>query len=339
MIKKKRLIKAGLLCAMLPLCMGSDIQAASFDCTKTTTKVEKLICGNPVISKLDDELSAVYKTVIGKANENEKQELIMQQRHWLKHTRNVCETEVCFKHAYWSRQAELAFFFQPKSPLYAKESDKAEAIQKVLATAPLYSRHQSDPPLCRQLLTALKEMKGIRFIEPVVQTMSYEDPALDPWKQRFCERGGAGRPFNFSYECDPGMSEGEDIDIHLQECAAYYGLPPYKIFELPPLTPSAQTRFFFYLDQTYGPANQEWKKPLCNPSAHFHEFRPGDCDGFVGGVSTSGMQGKDPSNYNSIIEYEQRYFIMHLEYAHESYRLDISPIDENTSCAWSSVKK
>ena len=46
----------GLLVLTLP------VQAASFDCAKAGTKVEKLICGDAGLSKLDDELAAAYKT-------------------------------------------------------------------------------------------------------------------------------------------------------------------------------------------------------------------------------------------------------------------------------------
>ncbi|MHB1677390.1 MAG: lysozyme inhibitor LprI family protein [Sulfuriferula sp.] len=37
-------------------------QAASFDCGKVVTKVEKLVCANPEISKLDDTLGKAYQT-------------------------------------------------------------------------------------------------------------------------------------------------------------------------------------------------------------------------------------------------------------------------------------
>lgn len=301
-----------------------------------------MICENPIVSKLDDELNASYKAVIDKASSNEKKNLITEQRHWLKHTRNVCQKEVCFKHAYWMRQAELAAFFEPKSPLYAKESDKAEAIRQVLATAPLYERTQSDRSLCRQLLADLKEMKNIRFIDPVVQTMSYEDPALDPWKQRFCEKGGVGRPFTFEYACDTQFSDGADIDSNLQECSAGYGLPPFKIFELPPLIPSGKTRYFFYADAGYGPVNRDYAnvKPIFGSQrSGFGEFRLDQCDGFVGNVYAPARAGiREGLNYNSIIEYQQRYFILILDQEFQSYWLAIEPIDKNEICRWSPVK-
>lgn len=95
--------------------------AASFDCGKAKYPTELFICENPVVSKLDDELNALYRTVLSKADEADKKALIEQQRHWLKHTRNVCRKELCFKHAYWMRQAELTGFLEPKTPRYASD--------------------------------------------------------------------------------------------------------------------------------------------------------------------------------------------------------------------------
>ncbi len=37
-----------------------EIHAASFDCSKATSEVEKLICGDEELSKLDDSLNKAY---------------------------------------------------------------------------------------------------------------------------------------------------------------------------------------------------------------------------------------------------------------------------------------
>ncbi len=39
-------------------------QAASFDCGKAKTRVEKLICANAELSKLDEQLSREYKAAL-----------------------------------------------------------------------------------------------------------------------------------------------------------------------------------------------------------------------------------------------------------------------------------
>lgn len=90
--------------------------AASFDCAKAATKVEKWICDNPTISELDDDLGKAYRDAINKDHEEQKHRLVAEQEHWLKHVRNLCSDEPCFKQAYSSRLAALAIFFKPKLP-------------------------------------------------------------------------------------------------------------------------------------------------------------------------------------------------------------------------------
>ena len=76
-------------------------QAASFDCVKSATKVEKLICNHPDLSKLDDELDDVYHQLSAKYAD--KNQLEASQRHWLKTVRNPCESEQCIASAYQER--------------------------------------------------------------------------------------------------------------------------------------------------------------------------------------------------------------------------------------------
>ena len=323
------------LCGALWLGFTFPAQAASFDCAKAQLPAEKFVCGNQFISALDDKLDAVYRSVLAKVSADEKQQVIAQQRHWLKHTRNVCTQEVCFKHAYWTRQAELATFFEPKSPLYAKEADKVQDIKKVLAEAPLYK--SQSVPMCDQVFTALKQMQGIRFVDPVVQTMSYEDHALDTWKQRFRRQGV---PFTFSYECLPPFHDniGDDADSSLLECETWYGLPPFKIFELPPLKPVEKTRYIFYQDSGYGPMNRERGPgyPIIS-GGDFTEFCFGRCDGPVYAFVRARSNKRDGPNFNSVFIYRQRYFILALERVRGEFWMKIRPTDTNITCLWSPV--
>lgn len=86
------------------LVLNVTAQAASFDCGKVQTKVEHLICDNPEISKLDEELNAAYKTAL----QDEKQADIIKQaqKRWIKY-RNNCKDADCVKHAYEMRLSSL----------------------------------------------------------------------------------------------------------------------------------------------------------------------------------------------------------------------------------------
>jgi uncharacterized protein len=78
--------------------------AASFDCEKASTKIEKLICSDDALSKLDDDLSAAYDSAL----QDDKQATAIRhnQMQWLK-SRNRCSEINCIKDAYTTRIAQL----------------------------------------------------------------------------------------------------------------------------------------------------------------------------------------------------------------------------------------
>lgn len=80
-----------------------NADAASFDCNKACTYVEKEICGNELLSKLDEILADNYKNMraadIGDGAEKDLRE---SQKKWLIQ-RNGCTTSECIKKAYLAR--------------------------------------------------------------------------------------------------------------------------------------------------------------------------------------------------------------------------------------------
>lgn len=93
---------AGIILAGLVL--GFAAQAASFDCGKASTKVEKLICGDAALSKLDKELSAAYKTAL--QDKKQASTTKQAQKRWMKE-RNNCVDAGCVKGAYEARLSSL----------------------------------------------------------------------------------------------------------------------------------------------------------------------------------------------------------------------------------------
>lgn len=81
-----------------------DAQAASFDCAKAATKVEKLICADAQLSAQDETLAAAYRQAasITPGGAEPKQ----SQRAWLKR-RNACADVDCIAESYRQRVAEL----------------------------------------------------------------------------------------------------------------------------------------------------------------------------------------------------------------------------------------
>jgi uncharacterized protein len=90
------------------ICLGlsSNSYPASFDCAKASIQIEKTICSEKQLSKLDDLLSQVYKkAALSAAN---KSALKMEQRSWLKNIRNICQTAGCLENAYKERITALS---------------------------------------------------------------------------------------------------------------------------------------------------------------------------------------------------------------------------------------
>lgn len=83
--------------AMLPITSF----AASFDCKKASTSVEKLICTDPKLSELDTDLAQAYRGAV-KVSPDVK----VGQRQWLKE-RNACVDVACLANAYQARISEL----------------------------------------------------------------------------------------------------------------------------------------------------------------------------------------------------------------------------------------
>lgn len=100
-LKRNTWFALGVMCAFF---VAQATVAASFDCAKAGTKVEKFICGDAELSKLDEELNAAYKAAL----QDEKQaEYIKQvQKLWMKE-RNGCADAGCVRTAYRDRISKL----------------------------------------------------------------------------------------------------------------------------------------------------------------------------------------------------------------------------------------
>lgn len=83
------------------LLFSNTISAASFDCTKTTSQVEKLICSDRELSELDSNLGGLYRS---KSSSRPSAEA--DQKQWLRQ-RDFCKTADCVRAAYLKRINDL----------------------------------------------------------------------------------------------------------------------------------------------------------------------------------------------------------------------------------------
>jgi len=96
----KRMIYVILGC----LALMTTAWAASFDCAKAKTRVEKIICEDAALSKLDEEMNVAYKTAL--QDEKQANAIKQAQKQWMKE-RNDCSDAECVRSAYENRNEQL----------------------------------------------------------------------------------------------------------------------------------------------------------------------------------------------------------------------------------------
>lgn len=171
----------GLLALALPA------QAASFDCAKAATKVEKLVCGDAELSKLDEELNAAYKAALqdGKQSNSIKQ----GQKQWVKE-RNGCSDAGCLEMNYRNRIDELNLGQGRFITLLVKDKPLCEAykhyVEQEAGTKNQYVHYGS--PMCQRTFgEAFPEFTPVKWREikpedyPELAVQAYRYINFWPW--------------------------------------------------------------------------------------------------------------------------------------------------------------
>ena len=119
------------------LLVATLANAASFDCAKAATNIEKMICDNPKASSSDDLVDLAYRRALERTDDRHK--LQDDQRRWLKGVRNKCADADC---------------------LYTAQVKRAYALDDI----PAHKCYWLEPPR--------KDSSGNRpAIEPICRTM------------------------------------------------------------------------------------------------------------------------------------------------------------------------
>jgi uncharacterized protein len=90
-----------LLCAFT----APVVNAASFDCAKAVSPVERMICSDRLLSRLDDALAENYRNMLSADFGGSKADLRGSQREWLAQ-RNKCKDSACLVGLYRLRVDE-----------------------------------------------------------------------------------------------------------------------------------------------------------------------------------------------------------------------------------------
>lgn len=96
---------------LAPLCgailtHAGAVNAASFDCAKARSYVEKTICKDEELSRLDDALAERYNAALSNSTDPERKKLRVEQLRWLKR-RDSCSIRRCIQDYYEIRLSEL----------------------------------------------------------------------------------------------------------------------------------------------------------------------------------------------------------------------------------------
>lgn len=77
--------KTGIMTVVLLLGAASCLaEGPSFDCKKASTNIEKLICKNEELSRLDKEMSEAYRSLISRLEGGDKEIVKLNQVRWIK---------------------------------------------------------------------------------------------------------------------------------------------------------------------------------------------------------------------------------------------------------------
>ncbi len=113
-VTKFRQMQTKLLIAVTMLSFGGAM-AAGFDCSKAYTPVEKLVCDNETLSRLDTDLGYAYNVAVNHAVPSEKRGLVAGQRDWVSNVRDRCADKDCLANAYSARIHALVSITTNKS--------------------------------------------------------------------------------------------------------------------------------------------------------------------------------------------------------------------------------
>ena len=139
------------------LCLWGSLPAAiAQDCKLAATPVERSICTDPALRKMDAGLNHLYSELRPQFTVKARMEFVAQQRAWLAHRNSVCATgEVeCLQRLYQSRVDQLRALkataeamdgkLDSPTPVIVQGSWRATAIQDPAATAALDDNAVSD---------------------------------------------------------------------------------------------------------------------------------------------------------------------------------------------------
>ena len=144
----------------------SPAYAASFDCQKAASSIEKLICGNPKLSQLDSDLSDSYRKARG-VNPS----IVEEQRSWIRGNM-ACTDADCLEKRYVARISQLNSM-SAAAPTVAvtppPSSNQGVPLERLFATGGYWvfpERAPNNESSCQALLQSSPQLISYQSIRP-----------------------------------------------------------------------------------------------------------------------------------------------------------------------------
>lgn len=154
----------------------SIIYGASFDCTKATTNVEKMVCKDNKLSSLDSKLSNIFHSFYYVTNE-----IRSDQKTWLKQ-RNRCEDKKCVESMYENRIEELNSSLSNEKTYpqtYLEAIKKVQLLKMKLVDSKEVVHTKYDEKVSQAFKEEFFRYKNITFKQPLISEIKdYDNPKL-----------------------------------------------------------------------------------------------------------------------------------------------------------------
>lgn len=92
---------------MTVLSVAPSAQSAGFDCARSTSAVERMICADDHLSALDRKMNDLFRLVVGDAPGPLRDQVRADQRQWITQVRNTCGDATCVAATYQQRLDKL----------------------------------------------------------------------------------------------------------------------------------------------------------------------------------------------------------------------------------------
>lgn len=207
---------------------------------------------------------------------------------------------------------------QPAST--ANHSSEAEVIESILSGRPYgMTTFTMSADFCTAFFKDFREQKGITYIDPIIVTDDYDDPALASYKAK-C---GSKLHMNQQVACVPRLADLPP-ERRRYACNVYYGTGKFRMYHVDmDNDPSNGKEYVFYYRAECGPQDVDSGNPHCAPdmtydNGNYKVLDLNQCK--VMGSATAGSSlydyedyEKDPlNNHSGIIEYRSDYYIYNL---------------------------